>query len=59
MLCADVGDVEWAMCMHPAMPWIITTDLYTDMRYRTKMSARNHFVALAESQNNVVNHHKP
>jgi hypothetical protein len=41
--------------MHPAMPWIITADLYTDMGYRTKMSTRNHFVALAESQNNVVN----
>ena len=27
-----VGDVQGAMCMHPAMPWIITADLYTDMR---------------------------
>src|SRR5215475_5589768 len=55
MLCAYVGDVQGAMFMHPAMPWIITADLYTDMRYRTKMSARNHAVALAQSQNNVVN----
>ena len=55
MLCAYVGDVQGAMYTHPAMPWIITADRYTDMRYRTKMSARNHFVALAESQNNVVN----
>src|SRR4030095_11137125 len=55
MLCAYVGDVQGAMFMHPAMPWIITADLYTDMRYRTKMSARNHTVALVESQNNVVN----
>src|SRR6476646_8983555 len=55
MLCAYVGYVQGAMCMHPAVPWIITADFYTDMRYRTKMSARNHSVALAESQNNVVN----
>src|SRR5262245_7478455 len=55
MLCVYVGDVQGAMFMHPAMPWIISADLYTDTRYRTKMSARNHAVALAESQNNVVN----
>src|SRR5215831_10808942 len=55
MLCAYVGDVQGAMFMHPAMPWIITADLYTDTRYRTKMSARNHAVALAQSQNNIVN----
>src|SRR5262245_7814203 len=55
MLCGYVGDVQGAMFMHPAMPWIISADLYTDTRYRTKMSARNHAVALAESQNNVVN----
>src|SRR5262245_7938962 len=55
MLCSYVGDVQGAMFMHPAMPWIISADLYTDTRYRTKMSARNHAVALAQSQNNVVN----
>src|SRR6266480_3261394 len=47
------------MFTHPVKPWIITTDLHTDMRYRTKMSARNHSTAFAESQHHVINSTNP
>src|SRR5262245_43079948 len=55
MLCTYVGYVQWAMFMHPLKPWVIITDLHTDMRYRTKMSARNHYVSVAEPQYHVIN----
>src|SRR5690242_1767415 len=42
------------MFMHPLKPWVISTDLHTDMRYRTKMSACNHSVSVAEAQYHVI-----
>src|SRR5262249_50936566 len=42
------------MFMHPVKPWILTTNLTTDMRYRTKVSPCNHGVPLAESQYHVI-----
>src|SRR5262245_40743704 len=54
MLCAYVGYVQWAMFMHPLKPWVIIADLHTDMRYRTKMSARNHYVSVAEAQYHII-----
>src|SRR5215813_11854111 len=54
MLCAYVGYVQWAMFVHPLKPWVIIADLHTDSRYRTKMSARNHYVSVAEAQDHVV-----
>src|SRR5262245_51883967 len=43
------------MFTHPVKPWIIITDLKADMRYGTKMSARNHSTSFAESQHHVIN----
>src|SRR5262245_44831272 len=43
------------MFTHPVEPWILTTNLTTDMRYRTNVSPCNHGVPLAESQHDVIN----
>src|SRR5262245_11448377 len=43
------------MFTHPVKPWIIITDLKADMRYGTKMSARNHSTSFAKSQHHVIN----
>src|SRR5262245_43761085 len=43
------------MFTHPVKPWIIITDLKADMRYGTKMSARNHSTSSAKSQHHVIN----
>src|SRR4030095_15464809 len=59
MLCAYVGYVQWAMFMHPLKPWVIITALHTDMRYRTKMSARNHYVSVTQAQHHVINSTNP
>src|SRR4030095_13417517 len=59
MLCAYVGYVQWAMFTHPLKPWVILTDLHTDTRYKTKMSARNHYVSVAEAQYHVIDPTNP
>ena len=58
VLRADVGNVKRAMLAHPAKPWVINTDLDRS-GYWTKMGARNHSVALTESQHDVVNTANP
>ena len=47
------------MLAHPAKPWLIDTDLNAADRYGTKMSSRNHSVALAESQHHVIDPTNP
>ena len=47
------------MLAHPAIPWFINTDLDAANGYGTKMSPRNHIVALAESQHHVINPANP
>src|SRR6266508_3124014 len=47
------------MFTHPVKPWILTTNLTTDMRYRTKVSPRNHGVPLAEPQHYVIDSTNP
>jgi hypothetical protein len=56
---ADVGNVEGAMLAHPAIFSLIDADLDVDDRYRTKMSARNHHLVLAEPQLHVVDPANP
>ena len=48
-----------AMLAHPAKVWRINTDLDAANGYRTKMSPRNHSVALTESQHHVINPANP
>ena len=52
---ADIGNVERAVLAHPAILWRINTDLDAANGYRTKMSPRNHSVAVLESQLHVIN----
>src|SRR5215510_13961808 len=47
------------MFTHPVKPWIIITDLKADMRYGTKMSARNHSTSFAKSQHHIINPTNP
>src|SRR5262245_22018490 len=47
--------MECAMIAHPAILWLITTELDTANRERPKMSPRNRFVPLEESQRHVIN----
>src|SRR5262245_53393581 len=53
ILCrADVGNVESAVLSHPAIPWLINTDLDAAhwYGYGTKMSPHDHSVTFAESE---------
>src|SRR4029434_3559996 len=59
ILCVDVGNVKRAMFAYPAKLWRIHTYLEAKKRYGTKMRARNHHIALAESQDNVINSTNP
>ena len=59
VLRAGVGNVERAMLAHPAMLWLINTDLDAANGYRTKMSPRNQNVSLPESQHHVINPTNP
>ena len=43
-----------AMLAHPAILWLINTDLDAANWYGTKMSPRNQIVPLAESQHHVI-----
>src|SRR5262245_33985757 len=45
--------------MHPAIMWLINTDLDTTKRYRPKMGSLNHNVLLPESQKHVINPTNP
>ena len=47
------------MLAHPVLPWLINTDLDAANGYGTKMSPRNHSVALAESQLHVIDPTNP
>ena len=47
------------MLAHPAILWLINTDLDAANGYGTKMSPRNHSVPLAESQHHVINPANP
>ena len=47
------------MLAHPAILWLINTDLDAGDGYGTKMSPRNHSVPLAESQHHVINPTNP
>src|SRR5687768_316088 len=47
------------MLAHPAILWLINTDFDAGNGYRTKMSPRNHSVALVESQQHVINPTNP
>ena len=55
ILRADIGNVERAMLAHPAILWLINTNLDAANGYGTKMSPHNHSVSLAESQHHVIN----
>src|SRR5262249_22469828 len=44
---------------HPAIMWLINTDLDTTKRYRPKMGSLNHNVLLPESQKHVINPTNP
>src|SRR5439155_6234751 len=56
VLIAHVGNVERTMFAHPAILWLINTDLSaTDRGYGTKMSPRNHRVRLSQSQHHIIN----
>ena len=47
------------MLAHPAKLWLINTDLDAANGYGTKMSPRNHSVALVESQHHVIDPTNP
>ena len=47
------------MLPHPAILWLITTDFDAANGYGAKMGTRNHCVALAEPQHDVVNSANP
>ena len=47
------------MLAHPAILWLINTDLDTANGYGTKMSPRNQSIPLAESQHHVINPTNP
>ena len=47
------------MLAYPAKLWLINTDLDAADGYGTKMSPRNHIVALAESQHHVIDPTNP
>ena len=47
------------MLAHPAILWLINTDLEAANGYGTKMSPRNHNVSFAESQHHVINPTNP
>src|SRR5262245_34014643 len=47
------------MLAHPAMLWLIYTDLDAANGYRTKMGPRNQSVPLVESQQHVINATNP
>ena len=47
------------MLAHPAMVWLINTDLDAANGYGTKMSPRNQNVPLVESQHHVINPANP
>src|SRR5687767_15867305 len=55
VLRAGVGNVERAVLAHPAMLWLINTDLDAASGNGTKMSPRNQSVALIKSQHHVIN----
>ena len=59
VLRADVGNMKRAMLAHPAILWLINTDLDAANGYGTKMSPHNHSVALAESQHHVIDPTNP
>ena len=47
------------MLAYPAKLWLIDADLDAAAGYGTKMSPRNHIVALVESQHHVINPTNP
>src|SRR5262249_41213412 len=60
VLCgAGVGDMKRAMLAHPAIPWLIKTDLGAANGHGTKMSPRYRHVPLAQSQHHIVNSTNP
>src|SRR4029077_19428568 len=59
VLRVNVGNVERAMLAHPAILWLINTDLDADGGYGTKMGPQNHSVPIAESQQHVINPTNP
>ena len=59
VLRADVRNVERAMLAHPAILWLIRTDLDAAKRYGTEMSPHNHSVPVAESQQHIIDPTNP
>ena len=59
VLRANVGNVKRTMLANPEMHWRIDTDLDAANGYGTKMSPRNHNVALMESQHHVIDPANP
>src|SRR5262249_36557315 len=57
----DVGNVECAMLANPTIPWLFDTHLEaaTGYWYGTKMTPRNHSIALTESQRHVIDPTNP
>jgi hypothetical protein len=51
--------VERALLAHPAILWLINTDLDAARGNGTKMSPRNHTVPLVKSQQHVINPTNP
>ena len=47
------------MLAHPAILWLINTDLDAPDGYGTKMSPRNHNVPVTESQNHIIDPTNP
>ena len=43
------------MLPHPAIPWLIHTDLTAVNGHWTKMSPRNHSIPIAEPQHHIIN----
>jgi hypothetical protein len=51
--------MERAVLAYPAILWLINTDFDPCNGYGTKMSLRNHHVAIAESQHHVIDPTNP
>src|SRR5262249_2823868 len=54
-----VGNMQRAMLVHPAIPWLFNTDLGAHNGCGTKMSPRNHTVSLTEAQHHIIDPTNP
>ncbi len=59
VLLTDIGNVERAMLIYPALPWLIHTDLDADGGYGTKMRPWYQIVPLTQSQHHVIDPTNP